>query len=286
MAQARRFLATKGFDVQRALGTGATSDVYAAEHARVGTVAMKVGRGPEHREALVREMATLRELDHPGLPRAIGFLDTPEGNPVLVMTLLRGASFSDHRQAGTPHEAVTLAISLLAILDHVHRRGIVHCDVKGQNVLVAHRAQLVDFGIARRIGQSAVDESGDVAGTPAYMAPEVLEGGVVDERTDLYSLGVFIYRSLTGRFPFPRERAMNLPAKKDLTWLPPTILRSRLPNAMDLLLERMLAPEPEDRASTDEVRQGLRVMLPLLSRGPSSYPHVSAESGTTRRPGF
>ncbi len=270
------------FEIDRVLGSGAMATVYAARHDYWGRVALKVAMEPRHGAALEREHALLHRFEHPGIPRPLGYFEVAN-QPTLCMSLLTGLPFAVGQEARSARQTVTLVISLLALLDHVHRRGIVHCDVKRQNVLVGDRAQLLDFGIARDIGASAADSAGQVAGTLAYMAPEVLEGREVGPETDHYSLGVLLYHALTGRFPFPREHALHLSSKQDRVWLPPTTIRADLPDAVDELLFQLFEPRPSDRPASGALRASLRTLVPLLPDRPSTELAFGCpESGTTR----
>lgn len=270
------------FEINMVLGSGAMATVYAGTHERYGRVALKVATDPQFGGMLKREHAILHRFDHPGIPRPLAYLEVV-GRPTLVMTHLTGRPLGQRMDRGAPREVIQLAIALLEVLDHVHRRGVVHCDVKPQNVLFGRRAQLLDFGIARDVGTSSADADGRVAGTPAYMAPEMLKGLAVSPQTDLYSLGVLIYRGLTGRFPFPTERALHLSAKEELVWLPPSVIRQRLPSELDDLLQAMLAPRPSDRPSSTHVRNVLREVTPAVRARRRSAVRESIDLGTTQR---
>ena len=271
------------FEIDRVLGSGAMATVYSARHSHWGPVALKVAMEAKYGSQLEREHAVLHRFDHPGIPRPRGFFQVAN-QPTLCMSLLTGAPYSWGEQGRTARDSVALAISLLELLDHVHRRGVVHCDVKGQNILVGDEAQLFDFGIARNVGGPAADSTGQVAGTLAYMAPEVLEGREVSPATDHYSLGVLLYHSLTGRFPFPSERELHLAAKQDRVWLPPTTIRGDLPEAVDELLFRLFEPRPADRPGSGALRAHLRSLVPSMPDQPSSMkvPSQFPEPGTTR----
>lgn len=273
------YLRSFGFVIGPHLGSGATATVHAARHPAFGPVALKIGRHRAAGPALRHERSMLGRVSHAGIPEAHLYLDGDE-YPVLVMSRLHGAIPTKRR---SPRDAVSLALSLLAILDHVHRRGIVHCDLKRHNVLVGRRAQLLDFGVARNIGEHSTDTLGRVAGTPAYMAPEVLTGGIVDERTDLYSLGVLLYFSVSGRFPFPTEKGLHLSAKRKMSWIPPSLIRSDVPLEIDVILKRMLHPRRSHRTGADEVREQLRNLLPELSDRPPQTFGDLRDSGTTDR---
>ena len=266
------------FEIDRVLGSGAMSTVYAGRHPTFGRVALKVATDKQYGPHLEREHAVLHRFDHPGIPQALAFL-TVVGRPTLVMTHLNAKPLSDKFTCSSARTCVGLVISLLEILDHVHRRGVVHCDVKPSNVLTGSHARLIDFGIARDIGSSSLDARGRIAGTPAYMAPEVLEGRMVDSSTDLYSLGIFLYRCLTGRVPFPTEGSLNLGTKQNLSWLPPSIVRSSLPAGLDSIIEQMLDPDPLRRPTSTTVRAALRAVAPDLDSVGGPIEHAWSDDG-------
>jgi len=270
------------FEVVRVLGSGAMAAVYEARHPDFGSVALKVAMHERYVRPLESEHAILHRFAHPGLPEPLGFVRVA-GQPTLIMSLLPGAPFAAGEPRRSARETLSLAISLLALLDHVHRRGAVHCDVKRQNVLVGESAELLDFGIARDIGAPAADASGQIAGTPAYMPPEVLEGGEVGPATDLYSFGVLLYRSLTGRFPFPWDPTLHLGSKQERAWLPPTALRADLPAALDELLYDLFAPHPAERPGSGALRARLRALAPLMPLGAMALTEPNATTDTTRQ---
>lgn len=270
------------FEVVRVLGSGAMSAVYEARHPHWGPVALKVAMDPRHVGPLERERSVLHRFDHPAIPKPLGFIQVA-GQPTLIMSLLNGAPFAADEKRRSARSTLSLSISLLALLDHVHRRGVVHCDVKRQNVLVGERAQLLDFGIARDIGASAANGAGQVAGTPAYMPPEMLEGREVGPGTDRYALGVFLYRGLTGRFPFPWDPVLHLGAKRDRSWLPPSSLRSDLPVALDDLLFDLFAPHRGDRPGSGALRSGLRALVPRMPERSLALACPSPAAGTTQQ---
>ncbi len=270
------------FEVVRVLGSGAMAAVYQARHPELGTVALKVAMHECHVRPLEREHALLHRFDHPGIPTPLGFVRVA-GQPTLIMSLSRGAPFDAGAERRSARETLSLAISLLALLDHVHRRGVVHCDVKRQNVLVGEGAELLDFGIARNIGDPAANAAGRVAGTLAYMAPEVLEGREVSPATDLYSFGVLLYRGLTGRFPFPWDPVLHLGSKQDRSWLPPTALRADLPAALDDLLYDLFAPRPAERPGSGALRARLRAIAPDMPAQAVSISVPSPGTDTTQQ---
>lgn len=167
---------------------------------------------PESAERFRREAETVARLTHPGLVRLLDRGEDAEG-PFLVMELVEGEDLKARiRREGRldPHEAARICAEVARALDHAHRHGIVHRDIKSQNVLidVEGRAKLTDFGIARLMeshADSGLTRTGMLMGSSDYLAPEQAEGRPIDGRTDVYSLGIVLWECLTGRLPFPGD---------------------------------------------------------------------------------
>jgi eukaryotic-like serine/threonine-protein kinase len=208
-----------GLDIVREIGRGGMGRVLLARHAGLGrdvavkVLSIEVAAEPEFRARFDREAKTLARLDHPGIVRVHDFGTTAEGEAFLVMELVTGGTLS--ARIPLPIErAIEVAVELCAALAHAHDAGVVHRDVKPENVLVTAdgRVKLTDFGIARLVEQpvSDVTRASQVLGTPKYMAPEARTGAKPDARMDVYSLGVMLHEMTTGRLP-PGDSAL-LPA--------------------------------------------------------------------------
>lgn len=204
--------------VERVLGTGASSVVYAARHAYFSdNVAVKVLRLRDTSPALARqwlrrEAEIYARVADPRIPQAYYVDQLPDGNPYIAMELISGLTVRSllSRGALAPRSACALVVELLGILDKVHARGVFHRDVKPSNLVLSRRGDdkyrlyLLDFGIARTDDaelDARVAPAPELAGTPSYMAPEVLSGSVADARSDLYAVGVLLYQMLTGSLP-------------------------------------------------------------------------------------
>lgn len=217
-------------------------------------VAVKIlARGTDPRFA--REARILAEIEHPHVVRYVAHGFTPETHPYLVMEWLEGMDLADRLAQGplSVSETIALAILIAGALGFAHARGIVHRDLKPSNVYLVDgridQATVVDFGLARQSATTRVTRTGVMMGTPGYMAPEQARGAeAVDARADVFSLGVLIFECLTGQIPFA---AAHLPAilAKILFESPPHLRdrRADVPEALDDLVTRMLAKEPEYR---------------------------------------
>ena len=212
------------YRIDGVLGRGGMGEVLAAFDEQLRRpVALKrlAGReSPEARARFWREARSLAALTHPGVVRVHAFGEAPDGSLYLAMERIEGRSLADLLDA--PGDATasppwpwslsaSLAMQLAEALDAAHAVGLVHRDVKPANVLVeaSGRVRLVDFGLARATdgAEDRVTRTGAVLGTPAYMAPEQLEGTAVGPQADVFALGVVLYRLLSGVHPFTRDSA-------------------------------------------------------------------------------
>ena len=205
------------------LGRGGMGVVYAATDDKLGrSVAVKVIAPAardlaEARARFWREARALAAVDHPGVVQVHRIDETPEGLLYLAMERVEGATLADlmgprvraQTEAWPAAAAVELLVQAASALGAAHALGITHRDVKPANLLIepSGRVRVVDFGLARRLegGDDRITETGAVLGTPAYMAPEQVEGQGVSPATDIFALGVVGYRLLSGQHPFARE---------------------------------------------------------------------------------
>lgn len=267
--------------VIRRLGRGGVASVYEVVEPELGRrLALKLYRDPSAAGGLEREYRALAGLDHPGIVRVLGRGDH-EGARYLLMELVLGRPAQGcARHAGVPGTAERTAVSLRVVHDllealaYLHRRGIVHRDIKSSNVLAdaSGQVKLLDLGTAgyeRRDtarGGAWVPGLERFAGTVAYASPEQLRGLDLDGRSDLFSVGVLCYRMLTGELPFVatgREQAVVVREHGA-----PAAPHARVPGiAGDLgsLVMELLAHDPGDRPADAE--QVLRRLRPLLVGG-------------------
>jgi predicted ATPase/serine/threonine protein kinase len=244
------------------LGRGAMGTVYRGHDTLLDRdVAVKVLSAevlsPDTRARLLREARAAAQLRHPNIVPAFDAGEA-EGTPYIVMEL-EGPSLLD-RPPGTLEEVVSIARQMCAALEHAHSHGIVHRDVKPENVLVAADGlvKLADFGLVRTAASRLTAED-TVVGTVYYLAPEQILGHEVDARADLYSLGVLLYELAAGRLPFVSDDALSVIAQHlHAPVVPPVNINPAIPPTLDALIVRLLSKEPANRpASAAEVAQAL-----------------------------
>ncbi|MBN2361433.1 MAG: protein kinase, partial [Deltaproteobacteria bacterium] len=196
---------------------------------------------------LEQEFFSLSKLQHPNIVRMFDYGTLSEGARYVVMELVPGQDLYDRLKAGPlPRaEAARALIGLMQALHLLHSRLYVHCDIKAENVRLTDRGEvkLMDFGLLHQLGTPSTQ----VRGTPHYMAPEVVKGGVIDARTDLYSVGALAYELFTGSLPFDGESAAEIIGQhlRDKPREPSYFLD--LPPEIDAFVLRLLEKEPRNR---------------------------------------
>jgi serine/threonine-protein kinase len=280
------------YRIVRKLGAGGMADVYLAEDQELGRrVAIKILNGrhandDQFIERFRREAKNAAALNHPNIV-SIYDRGNAEDTYYIAMEYLDGRTLKElivgHGQAPV-RVAVEYARQILSALRFAHRHGIVHRDIKPHNVLVDRegRVKVTDFGIARA-GTSQMTETGSIVGTAQYLSPEQARGGEVDQRSDLYSLGVVLYELVTGKTPFEGDTPVEI-AMKHLSNTPqtPSELRSDIPPELDMVIMRALAKDPDERyQSADEMEAD----LDRVARGaPVAAATVDAATQVLSRP--
>jgi eukaryotic-like serine/threonine-protein kinase len=258
------------YRLQRRIGRGGTADVWQARDERLDrTVAIKALHPhllPDvaSRARFATEARAAAGLSHPAIVPVHDVIEDADA-PAIVLAFVDGSTLAQRlaRDGAMPASiAASIAADVAGALAHAHRAGVVHRDVKPGNVLIDGdgRVQLVDFGIARLLADAAARETatGQVMGTLRYMAPEQLAGQPVDERTDLYALGLVVHELLAGR---PAFGAGSPAALVDAQRAGPPTPPAGTPPELASLLSELLAVDPDDRpTSATEVEARLRAI--------------------------
>jgi serine/threonine protein kinase len=250
------------YELQELVGSGGMSSVYRA-HDRLldRTVALKVlhehyRADPEYVERFRREARSVAVLSHPNIVTVIDRGEQDDAQ-FIVFEYVDGENLKRliERERPLPvATALSFATQVARGLSFAHRNGLVHRDVKPQNVLLNGdgQAKVTDFGIARAIDlPRGITQTGTVLGTSDYIAPEQAQGQQVDEQTDVYSLGVVLYELLTGEVPFPGENFVAV-AMRHINDPPPSVraVRPDVPPRVDAAVQRAMAKRPSDRFPT------------------------------------
>lgn len=248
------------YRVLRRIGSGGMADVWLAEDPHLQRrVALKVlhrrfAQDKEFVERFRREAEAAAGLQHPNIVSIFDRGDA-DGTYYIAMQLLEGSSLKQLIDRGlAPEQAVGLIRQVLEAAGHAHKHGVVHRDLKPQNVIVDEegKAVVTDFGIARA-GASEITQAGSVMGTPHYLSPEQAQGQEVTAVSDLYSIGVILYEALTGRAPFEAESAVAVAMKQvSHTAQRPSSIAPEVSPALDAVAMRALEKEPGQRFQSAE----------------------------------
>ena len=268
------------YSITGTLGEGGMGIVYAARDEQLGRpVAIKMLRATGQsvaRDRLIREARSAASLNHPAICQLYE-IGEHEGELFLAMEFLQGESLAARLTRGALPltEAVSIALGVLHGIEALHRQGLVHRDVKPSNIfLTPHGVKLLDFGLATAPHDAAdgvtatrLTQAGTVVGTPQYAAPEQLQGGDVDTRTDLFAAGAVLYEMLAGKPPFSGSSAVEL-FHAILYDQPPVLTGGPAVAALDRVVHRALAKNRHERYQTiDAMAQDLRAALALGDTG-------------------
>ncbi len=285
-----------------ALGSGGMARVYLA-HDKVleRDVALKVLRehyadDEEFVERFRREAIHAASLNHPSVVQVYDQGRAEDGSYFMAMEYVPGGTLKERLNKGGPldsHEAASIASQVAEALAVAHQRGIVHRDIKPQNVLLttSGEAKVADFGIARAVSARTMTEANLVLGTAAYMSPEQFRGERVGPQSDLYSLGVVLYEMLTGTLPNRGDDPIATAMKHlDRPAPHPRDANSAVSEELDVLSAKLLAKDPQERYSgaaalAEDLRRIREGLSPLsVEEGEQSTVPVAGMSGQRTRP--
>jgi tetratricopeptide (TPR) repeat protein len=266
------------------IGEGGMGVVYVAEDTVLGrrvaikTLTIKPGQNEQHfRTRFLREARAVSALSHPHIATIHDYGETKEGEPYIVMELVKGQTLGDllKEDSLTIGRALQIIQQVAAALGEAHRNGVVHRDIKPSNVAVDHRGdvKVLDFGLAKQLNIDSLTESdperqtlltsqtqeGVIVGTPLYLSPEQALGSGIDARSDIFALGSLLYECVAGRPPFDGATRMEICTKiiRDDP-APPSTINSDVSEVVDHIVLKALAKKPIDRyQSADEMAEDL-----------------------------
>lgn len=282
------------YEIKELVGTGGMSNVYRA-HDRLleRTVALKLlhdrySNDSEYVERFRREARAAARLSHPNIVTVID-RGEQEGRQFIVFEHIAGDNLKQHVEKSGPlpiGEVLELGVQIGRALSFAHEHGLVHRDVKPQNVLLNGdgRAKVTDFGIARTVDVDGMTTTGVVLGTSHYISPEQASGEHVDAESDVYSLGAVVYELLTGGVPFPGDNAVTV-AMRHVRERPPSVLEKRpeAPLRLVAAVEKALEKDPAARfGSMNEFVDELQACLDQLGDEGEHEPTMIVRSPVAR----
>jgi serine/threonine-protein kinase len=282
--------------IESLIGRGGVGAVYRARHRELKMpIAVKVlHESFQHDIDFCRrfyaEALAASRLDHPNVTRVIDFGQEPSGQLYFAMEFLDGSELRallDKERVLPTARIVDIMVQVCAGLSHAHARGIIHRDIKPENLVIVpghdddgnaiEIVKVCDFGIAQHRALPASKEQSVIAGTPEYMSPEQCRGDELDARSDLYACGVVLYEMATGQVPFTSERPQSILNKHQFTpLLAPSTIAPRVDPALERVIQKALAKEPEERyQNMRELRAALRELTSAeASPAPSSVRRI------------
>ena len=275
------------YRIIKQLGEGGMGIVYLAEDTTLGRqVAMKflTSTAADYRARFLREARAVSVLTHPNIATVFDYGETAEGQPYIVMELIKGEPLSDKLRAGSLPlpEAARIVCSIAEALGEAHHQGVVHRDIKPSNVIITERNQVkvVDFGLVKQIHEESAENADDrgptgpgthtrsdvIVGTPLYFSPEQATGKKVDRRTDLFALGVVLYECITGQSAFAGGSVIEIGAQVIHVTPPrPSEINDHVTPELDRITMKAIEKDVEARyQSAAELIEDLETILPSL----------------------
>lgn len=281
------------YQITSQIGRGGMATVYKAYQVSMDRyVALKVVSGqvmddPNFLKRFRQEARLIAKLEHPHILPVHDYGEE-DGMPYMVMRFLEAGTLTELLEAGPLQlsEIDRIFTQLTDALEYAHENGVIHRDIKPSNAMLDKRGTvfLTDFGIAKIVegASPGLTATGAITGTPSYMSPEQAQGNKVDQRSDIYSLGIVLFEMLTGRVPFEAETPMAVLFKQILDPPPPlSTVRADLPYTLEIVLLKALAKKPEDRyPSMAAFRAGWKKALAEYVEGAPTVSNVHAPEPT------
>lgn len=271
------------YEIRELIGAGGMGVVYQAHDKNLDrAVALKflareLCLDAGCRERFKGEAQAAAQLNHPNII-VIHEVNEYEGRPYFAMEFVDGTSLRKYiaRRRLSIEEILEIAIQVSDGLAEAHTRGVIHGDIKPSNILMntRGRAKIVDFGLAAVLRAKGHGETSDIYGTAGYMSPEQIQGGAVDARSDLFSVGVVLYEIITGKAPFMRDTLGDtLRATRDTDPIPMTEYSSVVPVELQQIVKRLMNKDRDSRYQhADDLRSELRYTLEAVVSGRVRYP--------------
>jgi serine/threonine-protein kinase len=263
------------------LGAGGMGEVYRAVHSKIGRMAAvkvltQTARAGDFVERFFNEARIQATLQHPNIATLYDFCEVA-GQPCIIMEYVDGQTISERVAAYRASYGAALPLSeavyifgrVVEAIDYIHCHGVIHRDIKSNNIKVSSAGQvkLLDFGIAKGQTSPGLTEVGSVVGTLQYLAPELIRGGAADERGDIWALGVLLYEMVTGRMPFEAQTVGDLSDKIGrAAYAPPSQYVSGLPRPVSDVIARCLRRNPAERPSANQLLRAVRELESVVSK--------------------
>ncbi|MBV9927946.1 MAG: serine/threonine protein kinase [Acidobacteria bacterium] len=261
------------------LGAGGMGEVYRAAHSKIGRVAAvkvltaQAAQGSGFVERFLNEGRIQANLKHPNVATLYDFCEV-QGQPCIIMEYVDGQTISERIAAyGAPlplSETVYVFEKVCEAIDYVHRHGVIHRDIKSNNIKISSESEvkLLDFGIAKGQDSQQITQVGSVIGTLQYLAPELIRGGAADASGDIWALGILLYEMVTGRVPFEADTVGDLCDRIGRAhYTPPAQLNPDVPREVAAVIARCLKKSPQERYHTaGELLADARRLSAVVSR--------------------
>ncbi len=251
------------YRIERVIGIGGMAIVFKATDLLMRrVVAVKIlkdeiaGDEPSVKR-FINEYKAIAMLSHPNIVN-IYDVSVRENIKYIVMEYVDGITLKNymrHREVLNLREIVSYTTQILRALDHAHKKGIIHRDIKPQNIMLLKNGiiKVMDFGIAKLPNAETVTLTDKAIGTVYYISPEQVEGGQIDSRSDLYSLGVMLYEMATGQLPFTADTPVSVALMQvNETAVPPREINPQIPVGLEQIICRAMEKNPDDRYQSAE----------------------------------